>query len=409
MKNRLLEDIDDSQSGLSAPAGRPKGLEPRQAPADPAAQAPQPGPRHTPSAAPVAPVAPSVEQARQRAGVWRSRDSVPPQPARAPCPPVPPFAQPQAQPQAHAPAGAPPMPERPRAAAGVAPDVASFASRQPDWAIPLAEEPLPWMDRWGRKVLGWTVGTAAVLAIAGAATWMVRETRVEATLAVVAGSTPPAGPASTPATGVPVVPDVPDTSLAGDAPAEPPPLKLLQPAPGAPAPAPGGELPATGTAAAGAALADAVVAASAGVAAAGSAPGATRGSADGTASRAAPVVAAPDGARKQAAKPPAASRAREQRVAADGSPARSRAGQVEEKSAPKRNPEQSRERLAARTADAPARPAPRPVAPPAPPAQPPAEGALSETLRLCRAAGYHATACIKRGCEATRFGLVCRG
>jgi hypothetical protein len=43
-------------------------------------------------------------------------------------------------------------------------------------------------------------------------------------------------------------------------------------------------------------------------------------------------------------------------------------------------------------------------------AEPPvADSPLAETLRLCRAAGYHATACIKRGCEATRFGLVCRG
>ncbi|MBQ5950298.1 hypothetical protein KBW98_22660, partial [Massilia sp. ST3] len=40
---------------------------------------------------------------------------------------------------------------------------------------------------------------------------------------------------------------------------------------------------------------------------------------------------------------------------------------------------------------------------------PPADGALAETLRQCRAAGYHATLCIKRGCSATKFGLACRG
>jgi hypothetical protein len=39
----------------------------------------------------------------------------------------------------------------------------------------------------------------------------------------------------------------------------------------------------------------------------------------------------------------------------------------------------------------------------------PAGDALAETLRQCRAAGYHATLCIKRGCTATKFGLACRG
>ncbi len=34
---------------------------------------------------------------------------------------------------------------------------------------------------------------------------------------------------------------------------------------------------------------------------------------------------------------------------------------------------------------------------------------LSETLRLCRAAGYHASLCLQRGCVATRYGLACKG
>lgn len=62
-----------------------------------------------------------------------------------------------------------------------------------------------------------------------------------------------------------------------------------------------------------------------------------------------------------------------------------------------------------------ARSAPRPVA--AAPQLPRAaavperaqETGLEETLRQCRAAGYHATLCIKRGCVATKFGLACRG
>lgn len=34
---------------------------------------------------------------------------------------------------------------------------------------------------------------------------------------------------------------------------------------------------------------------------------------------------------------------------------------------------------------------------------------LSETLRQCRMAGYHAAQCLQRGCAATRHGLACRG
>lgn len=34
---------------------------------------------------------------------------------------------------------------------------------------------------------------------------------------------------------------------------------------------------------------------------------------------------------------------------------------------------------------------------------------LSETLRLCRAAGYHAARCVQLGCEATKYGLACKG
>lgn len=44
---------------------------------------------------------------------------------------------------------------------------------------------------------------------------------------------------------------------------------------------------------------------------------------------------------------------------------------------------------------------------PAPPARRPDQ--LSETLRQCRMAGYHAAQCMQRGCAATRHGLACRG
>jgi hypothetical protein len=112
---------------------------------------------------------------------------------------------------------------------------------------------------------------------------------------------------------------------------------------------------------------------------------------------------------KPAAKPPA-----ERRVAAA----------PEKRSPPavkKPAPTPARERVLARAPAAPAftppafppaaRAVPAPAVPtrsaPDPELDP--ESPLAETLRMCRAAGYHATACLKRGCEATRFGLVCRG
>lgn len=49
----------------------------------------------------------------------------------------------------------------------------------------------------------------------------------------------------------------------------------------------------------------------------------------------------------------------------------------------------------------------RKITPPAPPARRPDR--LSETLRQCRIAGYHAAQCLQRGCAATRHGLACRG
>lgn len=38
-----------------------------------------------------------------------------------------------------------------------------------------------------------------------------------------------------------------------------------------------------------------------------------------------------------------------------------------------------------------------------------AEDSLSETLKACRAHGYHATQCIKQGCSMTKYGFACRG
>jgi hypothetical protein len=48
--------------------------------------------------------------------------------------------------------------------------------------------------------------------------------------------------------------------------------------------------------------------------------------------------------------------------------------------------------------------APKPGAPKTTP-----EFSQAETLRQCRAAGYHASQCMRRGCVATQYGLACRG
>jgi hypothetical protein len=56
--------------------------------------------------------------------------------------------------------------------------------------------------------------------------------------------------------------------------------------------------------------------------------------------------------------------------------------------------------MAARAAEPARAPAPAPK---------PVRNDMEETLRQCRAAGYHTTQCIERGCQATKYGLACRG
>ena len=51
----------------------------------------------------------------------------------------------------------------------------------------------------------------------------------------------------------------------------------------------------------------------------------------------------------------------------------------------------------------------RPAPPPAPSAAQVREAQMAETLRQCRAAGYHAQQCVKRGCVATPYGIACKG
>lgn len=341
MKNRLLEDFGDSQSAVPArPVRRVQAAAPQ--------PAPQPRAEAAPSQAPSPAGVPEIP-AHQKAGVWRSRA-----PVEAPAPPQPRAAQGQAFVPPRVEPGIAPSPaaEPARAAPRMSPEFASFSSREPDWSIPHQPEPPRWTERWGRKALGWTIGLAVVVAVAGTAAWMVQETQVESTLAVVADHTP--AQAALPAPAVPAAAPVPEPEAEAL-----PPLKLLPPEPLATLPVEAGSV----------------------------APQAI-GAAAGTAATAA--VAAPPPAKK-----PEAKRAQERRVAAAAPVKRTRP--ETKKPAPK----PARERVVARAPAAPARTVSA--------EQPDPESPLAETLRLCRAAGYHATACLKRGCEATKFGLVCRG
>lgn len=368
MKNRLLEDIDDSQSGMPAlPVRRIQTVPP---------------PQHVDVATPSSLAAPAADPGlRRHAGVWRNRAPAPvPSSGAAPLyQPLPPT-RPPAPPPGAAAAQASPAFAPPRTEPHIDPELASYSSRQPDWSIPLEQDGPSWTERWGRKLLGWSVGLGAAAAVVAAAAWMYRDTQVESTLAVVADHSPPAASAALPA-------------APPEAAAELPPLKLLPP--------------------------EQVGAAS--MAGAPQAPEAPREEAlpasqlAGEATAAAAIAAgkpADKAADKLAAKPvdkpadkPVVRRSpeRERRVVAAAEP-------VKRQRAVAKKPAPARERVVARASPTPARPAPaaRPSAPAAAP-PPVADSPLEQTLRMCRAAGYHATACLKRGCEATRFGLVCRG
>lgn len=335
MKSQLLEDMVDSQSSLSPPLNDL----PVRAAAPPA----------------VVPAAPARgTAARAHAGVWRARA---PQPASLwrPRPPAPHPAAPPPEPPD------PPLPEWPPARPEpslAALDVASFSSREPDWVAPLAPEPAPWTERWGRKAFGWSLALIAAVAVAAIGAWMVDDTRVESNLALVASHSPAP------------VPSPPAPDAAAEA---PPPLRLLPL-----------ETPV-------AAVAEAVPV---------NVPALTE---------LPPVLAAPTAKRvepeppsimkKPEAKPPVAKRTQERRVAT--APVK-RAPAAEKKPPAKKDakPKPPSEQLLARALADAQRSRQESLARP---------GLSAETLRLCRAAGYHANACLKRACEATRFGLVCRG
>ncbi|OON62875.1 hypothetical protein B0920_05435 [Massilia sp. KIM] len=338
MKNQLLEDIGANDS---APNGNPRA---RLAGRRPATPPPDPAPRPK---------------------VWRERQNASAEETRAPRQERPPEPPPE------------PPPSPFTASPSFSADFSSFASQEPDLSIQLPEEPVPWTERWGRKLLGWSIATAAVAAIVGAGWWIYGDTQVESTLALVADQSP------APTTPAPVLPAAPSTSapvasapvsnapaLSGPAVSDP---ALSGPVPAAPTvAAPANEM-ATAPQPAAASL-DAGEEAIAGAAGAAGAA----------------VVAA--AARK---------------AVGDPAPPAPRSAPVKKTPRPAARPAQppARRELAA------VRTAPRVVAerPAPPPAAPAVQDSLEETLRQCRAAGYHASMCLKRGCTATKFGLACRG
>ena len=236
-----------------------------------------------------------------------------------------------------------------------------------------------WFERKGRRVLGWGAGLVLAALVVGTGAWVVRDRQDTAALAAVAGAVKPA---------------LRFAPYVAPAPSVAPPLVLARPdpAPAAPAPemddarqvdfrvadAPDQTDDEEQPAAVGPALAPAVT----------------------------PVKTPPPVARKEKPKQPAARKQDQpkQEVTKKDKPR----SQVR----PPKPAARESAKVEPRKPDK-AKPASRatPAVAPASSAAAESAAALSqaETLRQCRAAGYHATRCMRRGCVATKFGLACRG
>lgn len=340
MKNQLLEDLGDANAAAPRMRSRPDGDSRMHEYGVGAASEP---------------AAPSIPPDGRRPTVWRLRQSPAPADSGSPTQPAPS----RPEPASHA---------RPDEAAF---DLSSFASQQPDPSIQLPDAPIPWTERWGRKLLGWTSIAALVAAVTGGGWWLYGDTQVESTLALVADQAGPVAPPQPEPDSAPVrIPDAPPATTVVQA-TEPAVFPGTGPEPGPDAAPPTAVSPA-------AAAATAAVA---------------------------PIVAKskPGAAQKR----PAASRPRK------AAPARAAPLELARNEA-RRGRETVRSRATGKAAGKPVTaPLPAPVRKTTPVAAPAAavedEYPLAETLRQCRAAGYHATMCIQRGCTATKFGLACRG
>jgi hypothetical protein len=211
---------------------------------------------------------------------------------------------------------------------------------------PSADQP-DWFERWGRRAATGTAALLATLAVAGAGLWVYNENKIEKSLAVLAKTPIPAQHALP----------------APDARTLPAPAPALSAAPAAPASLAAQQAPSPG---APAAMAD---------------PRATD-----------PRAADPRAADPRAAEPAPPLAARTTQAPAAGTQ-------------PERTERARKRTLASRTKTPPAAAAQAKY----PSEKPERAGALTETLRQCRAAGYHAAKCVQLGCTATQYGLACKG
>jgi hypothetical protein len=235
---------------------------------------------------------------------------------------------------------------------GFAKEACDFASPQPDPLLPQPRFTQFWFERWGRRAATWAVGVVGLTAVGSGAFWLYTETKLDDTLALVADHSP------APSVHMPVP---------------------------SPASAPVAAQP---------------VAPLAGAAASGTSAAPFKGEAD------ASMPAAP--LQRTAGAPPSVA------------PAQQAADDTSETPLPQSAQEQPHVSVAPSLTESPRRAKRNQVSP-----QPPATAAttrvaraeessnstdqFSETLRQCRAAGYHAELCLQRHCVATRHGLSCRG
>lgn len=309
--------------------------------------------------------------------VWRAR-ATPPRPvwrARAASPAPsddPPALTEHARPpmqtaQAPSATAAPPPPPLPPSSepSSFANERFYFSADEPVIAMDFPATAPRWSERWGRRLLGALAGVALLVAAAGAGWWMVQEHQVVTTLALVADQSPP--PAR-------------EGWRAPDRDAAAPPAMVLLPAEPVPEPQPEAAPESAPEPALPVALAQ------------DDSEGVLTDNGEQAANAAAEAVRRAEArrlaARQAAAKKDAAKEADRQaarKEAARQATARERASKDAER-------KEATRQAAARAAAA---------------AEPAAQQA--ETLRQCRAAGYHASQCVKRGCVATRFGLACRG
>ncbi len=266
----------------------------------------------------------------------------------------------------------------PQPAADVIP---SFASRAPDGALRFPVTQPSWFERSGRRLVAWGAAALLGVAVVGAGAWVYQDRKVAATLALVAGESAPA------AVIVPYVPPAPEPA---------PPLVLVKPGTSTVEPVPEMDdsrqldvrLPdSAGEVEEGEEEKFADTAVKAAPAAAAAAIAA-----------AAPAAKAKSEVRKEAERKPAPRKEPVKKVQSKEEARKADTRKAAAKSEPRKADAKKTERKAAAR-----------TAPPSKPAA--SEPALSqaETLRQCRAAGYHASQCARRGCVATKFGLACRG